>query len=42
MEEQIMKNNKKPTDKAWIRIMCGALAALMVIGIVFMLAQMFV
>ena len=37
-----MANNNKSTDKLWIRIMCGALGALMVAGTVFMIIQIFV
>lgn len=34
--------NNKNTEKMWIRIMCGALGALMVAGTVFMLIQMLI
>ena len=37
-----MANKNKNTDKLWIRLMCGALGALMVAGTVFMVIQIIV
>ena len=37
-----MGNNKKTTDKMWIRVMCGILGGLMVAGTVFMLIQLLI